>query len=1224
MRTHTTTALRSSVFWPCICLAAIVALVVPGPSMAAEKASEQVSPFVGSFSTAVPIDVPGFHGLEPRIALGYSSEGRNGLVGVGWGLSGFRAVQRANPGMGTPRFDSTDIFMLDGQELIPCQPPIVSPSCTSGGTHTTKIESYQKIRFDPASNQWTVWAKDGTRTTLSAVFDVPANSLVLGGTLRWGQTSVVDTKGNTVTYNWAAQDGDVYPDSVEYNGYGVKIYREGRPDPQSFAAASILGRTRHRIRSILVQLSSGTPIRAYKLTYTTSPVTGRSLLSAVQQYGKDVAIDGSGLITAGTSLPARTFTYQDDGLGKTFQAWEGAPSPPTTVEPVTWTSLVNTQAYGTGNSLTRIANGQNPWDASGVSTRAIVSGDGYLEFTVRFDGSKMAGLSNGNTDTGPNDIDFAWFETVFDGVGYARWWENGNYQDPPFTVREGDKLRVEVTAGVVHYKINGVTVRTSTRTPSYPLLVDTSFNGIGATINDAYISGALQDDAAWCQAVMSGGDFNGDGRSDQLCMNGLTPEVKIRLMTPNGFGLPTTWLTGDVGRLVLGDFNSDGKTDLGGYWGGEGNFAVAPSNGHGFEPHVAWGTAVAIDPVDGTLAACRVEPAQVGTGDFNGDGWTDVYCYDISTKRTFIGLSNGSSFTFSIFGSWGCDTWDGATGAMDFDGDAKDDWYCIGEQNARFLVFPSTGTSFGMALPGALDSSFCDPTGYVLGDLNGDGRADAACMPNGKVALSLGRGFIDAGTFGGWCTSGAVFASDVDGDGASELVCNNPGSGADDIQVRKWQNDSLGAAATWKGNWCSGSVGGGDFNGDGKSDLFCYQLEGAPAVAGTGGFVSDLMATASNGMGGSTQLVYTSSTAFENANNPGPKYTVTALTTQDGRGGSSTATYNYSGGLMDRFERRFLGFRQMRSTLPCIAGETACPYSDTWLKQDLASAGSPERVEYRDGSGQLLRGSESQYTTNGTTVPRVSLLTGQFAYTYSGGACPSWPCETGKRTYTRYTYNSYGNVTKTESMGDYAVSGDEVTVQRTYSPNATDYIVDRVATEQTLRPDGAIILTRTQHWYDGATSASQPPTQGYPTAVRRWLKTESRWVTRSMAWDNWGNLTSITDETGLPTSVVYDGTYHTFPISSTNSAGEGGSAVWDPVCGVATQKTDANSQVSVFQYDSLCRLTRTDLPLGAYEMRDYLDLGDPNLQRTWVRTPPAVAGTGKQYVMDYLARSPRV
>jgi hypothetical protein len=95
--------------------ASIVLLLslLPSPVAAIEKASEQVSAFYGSFSHSIPIEVPGFRGLEPKIALSYSSEGRNGFVGVGWGLSGFSTIQRVNQGLGTPKFDATDTYLLD-------------------------------------------------------------------------------------------------------------------------------------------------------------------------------------------------------------------------------------------------------------------------------------------------------------------------------------------------------------------------------------------------------------------------------------------------------------------------------------------------------------------------------------------------------------------------------------------------------------------------------------------------------------------------------------------------------------------------------------------------------------------------------------------------------------------------------------------------------------------------------------------------------------------------------------------------------------------------------------------------------------------------------------------------------------------------------------------------------------------------------------------------------
>lgn len=143
------------------------------PLEGVEKGSQQVSPFYGSFSYSIPLEVPSFRGLEPQVALSYSSEGRNGLPGVGWQLSGFGQIERVNAGGGTAAFDPSDTYLLDGQMLVACQAGSASPSCTSGGTHSTKVESFLKIRLDSASNTWTVWAKDGTRSIYTPIYTIP-------------------------------------------------------------------------------------------------------------------------------------------------------------------------------------------------------------------------------------------------------------------------------------------------------------------------------------------------------------------------------------------------------------------------------------------------------------------------------------------------------------------------------------------------------------------------------------------------------------------------------------------------------------------------------------------------------------------------------------------------------------------------------------------------------------------------------------------------------------------------------------------------------------------------------------------------------------------------------------------------------------------------------------------------------------------------------------------
>jgi Salmonella virulence plasmid 65kDa B protein len=279
--------------------------------------ADSVSGFSGSFSQAIAIEVPPFRGLEPQLALSYSSQGGGGFAGVGWGLAGFSVVQRMSPGFGAPRYDTTDIFVLNGQELIPC-PAGNSPSCTSGGSHTTKNESYLKIKQDmTAANTWTIWAKNGTRTVLSAKY--PAGQTFLS-TFLWGQTSTVDTRNNTVTYAWYCDTLDCYPDSVTFGPYSVQLYREARPDVMTSAAgAGRLRQTLYRLLSILVQYQ-GSAIRGYQLSYAPSGVTARSLLTSVQQFGKDLTVNPSTRVISGvTSLPARTFQYQTDPGSGAFQ-----------------------------------------------------------------------------------------------------------------------------------------------------------------------------------------------------------------------------------------------------------------------------------------------------------------------------------------------------------------------------------------------------------------------------------------------------------------------------------------------------------------------------------------------------------------------------------------------------------------------------------------------------------------------------------------------------------------------------------------------------------------------------------------------------------------------------------------------------------------------------------------------------------------------------------------
>lgn len=154
-------------------------------------------------------------------------------------------------------------------------------------------------------------------------------------------------------------------------------------------------------------------------------------------------------------------------------------------ESVAWTNAAGVNA--SGNGLTKVA--ANGWDAGAMSTKAIASGDGYVEFTASEANTyRMLGLSHGDSNQDYTDIDFAIYPAA-DGGLYV--YEAGVYKGSFGAYASGDRLRVSVEGGQVRYRRNGALLYTSATPPQYPLLVDTSLYNTGATIGNAVISAPL-------------------------------------------------------------------------------------------------------------------------------------------------------------------------------------------------------------------------------------------------------------------------------------------------------------------------------------------------------------------------------------------------------------------------------------------------------------------------------------------------------------------------------------------------------------------------------------------------------------------------------------------------------------------------------------------------------------------------------------------------------------
>ena len=1040
-----------------------------GPGTGSAEPQEKVDPFVGSFSTAVPIAVPPFHGIEPSLALTYNSSRGNGFVGVGWALSGLSVIERASPGRGAPRHDANDIFLLDGQELIECVAGTVSPSCDTGGSHATKVESYLRIKQDTTANTWEITGRDGTRTTYSAVMGL--GTTVALDTYRWAMTSVVDTHGNTVTYSWWC-DGtpavECYPDTITYNGNTVRFYREARSDEMTYGAGFGLARIAHRLKTIDVLVGSDRS-RAYRLSYVQSAGTMVSNLSAVQQYGTDAIVAGDGTVSSGTPLP------------------------PTALE------------------------------------------------------------------------------------------QSGAAVPPAFHA-----------------------------------------------VNDPNMFLNSTDSRNWT------GDFDGDGITDLLAVSQTgeeTAQVQVNLGSSSGAfdtvqhdGLS---LNATAGLNKLGDFNGDGKTDI--------LAVIAPAYGTPAQVYVNYATATGFQASRYENTGFTTWPEWLLTGDFNGDGMTDVLtpAFAGSTFLHFdIGYSNGNGFDVVRYTDAPLSSYHYWNFFKDFNGDGKTDILVPAFAGSTFLHFDikySTGDGFVTErYSNAPLSSYY--YWNFFGDFNGDGKTDilvptfaGSTFLHFDIKYSTGDGFVTEQYSNAPLSNYYYwnFFGDFNGDGKTDiLVPTFAGSTFQYFDIKYATDSGFHTVRHHDAGMSNYHYRNeiGDFDGDGAHDVFA-------AISPTNSLSSigktsisdpsrDTVTAVTNPLGGTTTVDYAPSSAWTNQTLPMVLQTVSAITTDDGRGNTSTTSYAYEGGLWDAEERRFLGFRKATTTLPCIAGETQCPYSETTFRQDRASAGRMEQVDRFDGAGTLLTRGLEEYVVNDTIAPYTARNTASESHIIVGAVT--------RRTRVTRDFDDYGNVVEETAHGDADVLGDEITVATDYSPETVDYIVSLPARIRSFEGDGTTgtLLTESRIHYDDATDWATPPLRGDPTETQEWLDTESKFIPSRAEFDGFGNVTATIDPLNRRTEIDYETGFNLYPIAQRNPLyptdnRHHTSTAWDTVCGVPTVVTDLNGNTTTTQYDALCRPIRTDLPDGGFTITGYNSIGDPMAQYVETQTPPA-DGSGNIWSRTYM------
>jgi RHS repeat-associated protein len=240
----------------------------------------------GAFTFNHSISLPqGINGLNPSLNLSYNSNNRynNSILGYGWDIN-IPFIERVNR-YGVNELYNSDkavFYSSNHGELKPVD--IISDS---SGSYQPEIENgiYNEYTYN-SDNSWVFIDSSGTTFVYGEIAnhrqDDPDDD---NRVFKWMLSSITDSNGNSINYDYVKNQGEIYPNSINYAPYRVTFDLEVRPDQNTSFASAFKVTTSNRVSQIN-SFFQEQPIAENQIDYITSNAN-RSLIQSVQYLGYD-------------------------------------------------------------------------------------------------------------------------------------------------------------------------------------------------------------------------------------------------------------------------------------------------------------------------------------------------------------------------------------------------------------------------------------------------------------------------------------------------------------------------------------------------------------------------------------------------------------------------------------------------------------------------------------------------------------------------------------------------------------------------------------------------------------------------------------------------------------------------------------------------------------------------------------------------------------------------